>query len=188
MNYFEKVVKHIILVSKHRWFVFKLAMKAGIPWRGFVHDLSKFSPTEFFESVKYYNGSKSPIIVCREQNGYSRAWIHHKNHNKHHFEYWEDISKTERIGVFPPYKYIVEAVCDKIAAGMAYHGKDWNQTEPYEYWSKIEKNAPVVKHPASIEFMDKVLKKIAGEGLNQALNSKYLKATYKEIEKKYNLD
>ena len=185
MNYLTKMIKHIKLVSKHRWLVFKYATKAGIPWRGFVHDLSKFSPTEFFESVKYYNGSKSPILVSREKNGYSKAWIHHKNRNKHHFEYWEDVSKTERIGVFLPYKYIVEAACDKIAAGMVYNGKDWNQTEPYEYWSKIEKNTPVVKHPATIEFMNQVLKKIADDGLNQGLNSKYLKATYNAIAKKY---
>ena len=81
-----------------------------------MHDLSKFSPTEFFESVRYYNGKRSPLHLCREDKGYSKAWMHHKGRNKHHFEYWEDMSKNERFGVLLPYKYIVEAVCDKIAA------------------------------------------------------------------------
>lgn len=41
-------------------------------------------------SVKYYTGHHSPIAECRRQNGYSNAWIHHKNRNKHHIEYWYD--------------------------------------------------------------------------------------------------
>ena len=57
----SKAVKHLGLVNRHRWMVFKLCAKAGIPYRGLVHDLSKYSITEFWESVKYYNGSRSPI-------------------------------------------------------------------------------------------------------------------------------
>lgn len=66
MNLACKIVKHFLLISKHRWIVFKYAVRAGIPWRGITHDLSKYSPTEFFESIKYYNGHRSPILACRE--------------------------------------------------------------------------------------------------------------------------
>lgn len=48
------IIGHTKTVLKHKWVVFKLCCKAGIPWRGLVHDLSKFSPTEFWESAKYY--------------------------------------------------------------------------------------------------------------------------------------
>ena len=185
LNLAMKIWKHFCLVNKHRWYVFKLSIKAGIPWRGFVHDLSKYSPTEFFESVKYYNGKRSPLHVCREDKGYSLAWLHHKGRNKHHFEYWEDMDKNKRTPVFLPYKYIVEAVCDKIAAGMAYEGEKWNHKEPFEYWTNIEKPGPVLKHPASIEFMDTVLKKIYDNGLDDGLNPKYLKSIYKAISGKY---
>ena len=113
------------------------------------------------------------------------SWLHHKGRNKHHFEYWEDISKTQRFPVFLPYQYIVEAVCDKIAAGMVYNGKDWNQKEPFEYWTNIEKPGPVLKHPATIEFMDSVLKKIADDGLDAGLNPKYLKKMYADVSNKY---
>ncbi|MBR2744166.1 MAG: catalase [Clostridia bacterium] len=185
MNLCSKFFKHTCLVTKHRWYVFKYAVKAGIPLRGLLHDLSKFSPTEFFESVKYYNGKRSPLHVAREQIGYSAAWLHHKGRNKHHFEYWEDLSKTERFGVFMPYKYLVEALCDKISAGIVYQGKAWSQKEPYEYWMKIERNGPVVKHEGCVEFMDIVLKKIYDEGLDSAINRKYLKELYNSIAEKY---
>ena len=185
MNICTKIIKHICLVSKHRWLVFKFACKAGIPWRGFVHDLSKFSPSEFIESVKYYNGKRSPLHVAREVNGYSRAWLHHKGRNKHHFEYWVDISKTNRIGVFLPYKYMVESICDKLAAGQAYNGKSWTKEEPYNYWMNIERKAPVEKHPGTIEFVDTVLKKIYDEGIDAAINKKYLKGLYAKVKEKY---
>ena len=152
MNILVKTFKHTKLVCTHRWYVFKYAVKAGIPYRGLVHDLSKFSPTEFFESVKYYNGDKSPLHVCREHIG-----------------------------------YIVEAVCDKIAAGKTYKKDKWTQVEPYNYWTNIEKKAPVTKHPATIEFMDTVLKKIADEGLDIGLNKKFLKETYKNMIEKYEI-
>ena len=45
---------HFKLITKHRWIVFKLCLKAGLPWRGLVHDLSKYCPEEFFESSKYF--------------------------------------------------------------------------------------------------------------------------------------
>ena len=42
---------HLALVLRHKWRVFINCAKCGLVWRGLVHDLSKFSPTEFFESV-----------------------------------------------------------------------------------------------------------------------------------------
>ena len=186
-NIVSNIFKHIKLVSKHKWLVFKFSCKLGIPFRGFMHDFSKFSIQEFCESVKYYHGSLSPITMCKKDLGYSPAWLHHKGRNKHHFEYWEDLSKFQRIGVFPPYKYIVEAVCDKIGAGKTYNRDKWTQQEPYDYWTNIEKKAPVTKHHATIEFMDIVLKKIADGGLDSGLNKKFLKETYNQMIKKYEI-
>lgn len=187
MNLFQKTIKHFILVSKHKWLVFKFSLKAGIPIRGLLHDLSKFTPVEFFESIKYYNGKRSPLPAAREDIGYSKAWLHHKSRNKHHFEYWEDISKQERIGVYPPYKYLVEAICDKLSAGIIYGGKNWTKEEPYKYWITKEKNTPIARHPGTVDFVETVFKKVADVGINETLNSKYLKQLYKEIEIKYNI-
>ena len=58
----SNIFKHLKLITKHKWVVFKLCCRAGIPWRGFLHDFFIFLLTEFCESVKYYNGHKSPIV------------------------------------------------------------------------------------------------------------------------------
>ena len=105
----KNIIGHTKTVAKHKWIVFKLACRAGIPWRGFVHDLSKFSPTEFGESVKYYVGVHSPITEAKKDKGYSEAWLHHKGRNKHHLEYWIDSDANPVVPVIP-YKYIVALV------------------------------------------------------------------------------
>ena len=51
----KNAIKHIKLVLTHKWYVFIYCTKIGLPWRGSMHDMSKFSPTEFCESVKYYD-------------------------------------------------------------------------------------------------------------------------------------
>ena len=91
-NIISNFFKHIKLVSKHKWLVFKFSIRLGVPIRGLLHDLSKFSPEEFIESVKFYDGKVSPITRCKQKKGYSRAWLHHKGRNKHHTEYWVDFS------------------------------------------------------------------------------------------------
>ena len=101
----KNMVLHFNLVNKHRFKVFKLCCKAGIPFRGLMHDLSKYSITEFFESAKYYNGGFSPISTCKKENGYSKAWLHHKGRNKHHHEYWYDYAAPDKAAVIP-YKYL----------------------------------------------------------------------------------
>ena len=81
----KNALKHTKLVLRHKWVVFKLCCRVGIPWRGFMHDWSKFSPTEFCESIRYYVGTHSPIEECRRNKGYSYAWVHHVSKNKHHY-------------------------------------------------------------------------------------------------------
>lgn len=181
-----KALKHFNLINKHRWYVFQFSIKAGIPFRGLIHDLSKYSITEFFESVKYYTGHCSPIHFAKLDKGYSEAWLHHKGRNKHHFEYWEDVKNNERFGAFIPYKYIVECICDKLAACKAYNKKNFNQKQPLEYWNNVDKKSSIKIHPGIVEFTDEVLTKMSNDGINNTLNPKYLKNTYKKIYEKYN--
>ena len=119
-NFFFRAVAHIKTVLTHKKLVHELAKMAGIEHQGITHDLSKFSPTELFESIKYYtDGKQSPILACRKAKGYSRAWTHHIKHNKHHLEYW--IDEKARFGAkLMPYKYWAELICDNLAAGMTY--------------------------------------------------------------------
>ena len=63
----KNFIGHLKTITYHKIVVFKLCVKAGILYRGLVHDLSKYSPTEFWEGVKYYQeGKRSPISYCRE--------------------------------------------------------------------------------------------------------------------------
>ena len=173
----KKFFGHLFLVIRHRHAVFKNCFKCGIAWRGLVHDLSKFSPQEFFESVKYYTGRRSPIGVCREVNGYSNAWLHHKGRNKHHIEYWMDPDCREH--PMMPYKYAVECVCDKIAATKIYNGKAYDTSKPLEHWVKYGCKAP--GNPKTLKFIEKVFIDLKEMGEKAVLNKKYMRATYKEI-------
>ena len=51
---------HFHTVNKHRYEVFKLCCKCGIPMQGLLHDLSKYSFTEFVPGVKFWTGKASP--------------------------------------------------------------------------------------------------------------------------------
>ena len=61
--------------------------------------MSKYSPTEFWQGVRYYqDGKRSPNEAEREALGYSLAWMHHKGRNRHHFEYWSDYNpRTKQV-------------------------------------------------------------------------------------------
>ena len=187
MNIIAKTFKHLHVINKHKFYVFKYSIKAGIPIRGLLHDMSKYSPVEFFEGAKYFDGHRSPTHLAKMDKGYSRAWLHHKGRNKHHLEYWEDVTDhySEYYAAFMPYKYIVESLCDRISAGITYKGKEFNNKEPLNYWNNVERNNKVEKHPGVVEFFDTVLKKIYDEGINETLKPKYLKKVYKEIYDKY---
>ena len=128
---------HIRNILVHKWWVFYYACKFGIPWRGFMHDWSKFHPTEFFESVKYYQGDSSPIPYCKLVNGVSYAWQHHKGHNPHHYEYWIDnFDKGYGKPTYHkiPYEYLMEMMADWFAAGKTYHGKSFKAKDEVEWW------------------------------------------------------
>ena len=71
-------LKHFLTITNHRHKVMFNCLRAGIPLRGLLHDLSKYTPTEFIPGAKYFQGSRSPNEGEREAYGYSKAWIHHK--------------------------------------------------------------------------------------------------------------
>ena len=170
-------LKHIKLVFKHKWIVFKLCCKIGIPWRGFMHDWSKFSPTELFESIKYYDGHKSPVRICREINGYSEAWLHHKGRNKHHPEYWV-LNSIPQKAILMPYKYAAEMVCDKMAAGIVYKGKDWTLDTQLEYYKKERQES--ILHPQIDMFMLATFLEVSKNGLKDTFTKKNIKELYEK--------
>ena len=175
--YIKNFFKHLSLVLRHKNRVFINCAKCGIFWRGIAHDMSKFSPVEFFESVKYYQGNRSPIGACRRATGMSNAWLHHKGRNKHHIEYWLD-SECE-IAPMMPYKYAVECVCDKLAATRVYAGKNYNTDLPLVHWEKYGNK--VQGNPRTMQFIEEVFIDVKLYGEKHVLNSKYMKNKYRKV-------
>ena len=178
MNVFKRIVGHFSTVTRHRHQVIKYCAKAGILWQGLRHDLSKYTITEFIPGVKYYTGKRSPNEGERESLGYSKAWMHHKGRNKHHFEYWVDYNvKTKRSEpVVMPYNYVAEMFCDRVAASKIYNGKDYKQTFPLEYFERRRSHRSI--NPVTSMEIEKLLVMLAEEGEDKTF--KYIRKRLKE--------
>lgn len=127
---------HLHTINKHRFLVMKHCFKVGIPFQGLRHDLSKYSPSELIPGIKYFQGDRSPNEKERELFGYSKAWLHHKGRNRHHFEYWFDVSPvTHRYEpVKMPLKYLAEMFCDRVAASKIYKKDKYRDSDAFEYF------------------------------------------------------
>jgi hypothetical protein len=98
------------------------------------HDISKFSPTEWFSYVKNFYNDDGTKRSVRDSTGYydpkkcsntfEYGWLHHAHNNKHHWQYWilVDYDSTKILEM--PLKYVREMVADWYAAGMAQNHDD----------------------------------------------------------------
>ena len=170
----KNIIKHFCLITHHKWVVFKLCCKLGLYWRGLMHDISKYSWTEFGESIKYYQGNRSPIMAAREDKGYSEAWLHHKGRNKHHWEYWIDFTRDGIIAIEMPIKYVVEMFCDRVAATMVYRGSDFDFTAPLDYYNKTHHY--YVINEKTDQIIKDMLEHLANSNLDETI--KYIKNNY----------
>lgn len=151
-----KIIKHFITITRHRLKVMMFCFKCGLIWQGLTHDLSKYSFVEFFRSAKYYTGKRSPIYFEREALGYSKAWLHHKGRNKHHVEYWIDMSNETRIynPIVMPKRYIVESFCDRLSATKTYNKKQFEPIMVKQYFEKEKNTLPMrEKTKECLEFL-----------------------------------
>lgn len=109
-NYQEgrmKIIKHIKLVMKHKWIVFKLCCKIGMP-----------------------------------------------------------------------YKYAAEMVCDELAAGMVYNGKNWTQHTQLDYY--INKERKNLIHPQIDKFLIAIFTEVSQNGLDATLTKQNIKKLYEK--------
>lgn len=178
-NFFQ----HLKTVCKHKFYVAKYCFKAGLYWQGLVHDLSKFSPTEFFESVRYYQGTRSPIDACKEVNGMSMAWLHHKGRNKHHYEYWQDNFDKGTTHLTMPFKYALEMICDYLAAGNAYNGKKFTLQNELEWWKNKTKNKIAMSNE-TFDFVDIMMNTMAKENNVDAIRRERAYNIYQQVIKR----
>lgn len=160
----KNLIGHFRTITRHRHKVIAHCRKAGIFWQGLRHDLSKYSPTEFWLGVKYYQGTRSPNEGERDAYGYSLAWMHHKGRNKHHFEYWTDYyppTKTMQ-PVKMPLRYVAEMFCDRVAAGKIYQGDKYTDRSPLEYFLSAKSRRVI--HPETSALIESLLTMLAEKG------------------------
>ncbi len=169
---------HLSTITRHRHKVMLHCFKAGIFLQGLMHDLSKYSPEEFIPGVRYYQGYRSPNESERELVGYSRAWIHHKGRNKHHFEYWTDYSPKDRkiLPVKMPLKYVVEMFCDRVAASKIYGGDKYNDSYALNYFLRAKASRFI--HPETSDLIERLLTMLAEEGEDKTFS--YIRKLLKE--------
>lgn len=160
----NKCWEHFKTITKHRHVVIWHCFKAGIGLQGLFHDLSKYSLEEFLVGASHYQGNRSPNEGERDEYGYSKAWMHHKGRNKHHFEYWTDYDRVTRkmSPVQMPKRYVIEMFCDRVAAGKVYKGSQYTNSSPLEYYKKGSKTR--VLHPKTAKQLEYLLTMLAEKG------------------------
>lgn len=174
-----RAARHFATITRHRHTVIMYCARAGILWQGLRHDLSKYTPTEFFAGVRYYQGYRSPNEAERETIGYSSAWMHHKGRNRHHFEYWTDYDPGVRGKIRTiemPYRYVVEMLCDRLAASRIYNGKNYSPDEPLKYFLPGKPNRMI--HPDTSDLIESLLRMVAEKGEDETLE--YVRRTVRE--------
>ena len=176
-----KAIKHFNTITKHRHKVIAHAFKAGIGFQGLFHDLSKYSPREFMAGARYFQGTKSPNEEERALFGYSKAWMHHKGRNRHHFEYWTDYSPKTRVmePVEMPLNFVAEMFCDRVAASKIYNGKSYTDEAPLNYFLKAKATRFI--HPKTSDELEALLTMLKEKGEKETF--RHLKTKVREYRK-----
>ena len=131
---------YLWVIAKHKWFVLIAGWRMGVPfWRLIIHDLSKYSPVEFFAYARRFYGAADRL------EEFDRAWIHHQNHNPHHWQYWIDRSGDEYSPAEMPLVFVREMIADWLAAGRAYEG-EWPDVNEWTWWEKNKDRIEVRLH------------------------------------------
>jgi len=145
------LLRHYFIVLQHKWYVFKCGRELGVGYfRLIIHDWSKFMFSEAIDYAKWFGGDKS------NPDGFAKAWLHHQNTNKHHWEYWltrsgKGVEPGTIVPLFMPRKYVREMIADWMAASISYaKTKDMSEWLKSN-WYKIN------LHPESKEFAKTIL-------------------------------
>lgn len=161
-----KGLAHFRTINHHKTLVMKHCFKVGLYKQGLLHDLSKYSLTEFLVGARYFQGTRSPNNAEREDKGYSSAWLHHKGRNKHHLEYWIDYGPdgegSPMVGMKMPVCYVVEMFCDRVAASKTYNPTTYRDDFPLQYFEKSVKHYLI--HPDTEKLLRSLLTMLAEKG------------------------
>lgn len=116
-----------------------------------AHDRSKYSMEEFPFYAMHFHGPG-------DADGFARAWLHHMNHNPHHWQHWifpdgftPKGSTVENGVVRMPDRYALEMIADWYGASKTYTGS-WDMSE----W--LQKNMPRIRlHSETALYVRRIL-------------------------------
>ena len=162
--------KHFCTITHHKNLVMAGCFKIGLYKQGLLHDLSKYSSTEFLVGCKYYQGNMSPNNAERKDKGYSLAWLHHKGRNKHHLEYWIDYGVSNEngkehrgmVGMKMPVRYVCEMFIDRISASKNYQKEQYTDHSALDYFLKGKDHSLI--HPDTEALLWYLLLMLAKRG------------------------
>lgn len=173
-----QIWRHFKTITTHKMLVMKYCFAMGLYRQGLTHDLSKYSPAEFISGCIYYQGNRSPNNAEREATGVSKAWLHHKGRNRHHFEYWIDYGldcETGICGMQMPRKYVAEMIADRISASKVYEGEKYTDASPLAYYLSNKKKLWFI-HPDTKRELEGLLRMLAVNGEEYTL--RYIRYRY----------
>ena len=134
-------------------------------------------------NLDYTKGKFSPIKKCKEVNGYSMAWFHHKGRNKHHWEYWMDDFEKGFIPKKMPFKYALEMMCDFLGAGRAYYGDKFSIEAEYEWWQNKRKLVINTMHTDTFKLIDTLFNDMNKNGIEAILKDRqYINKLHRRYE------
>ena len=144
---------YLVYLLRHKWFVFIECLKLGIPWLGIMHDISKFSLSEFPFSARRYFGDATEQV----KQEYKYSWLHHQHHNKHHWIYWVVFTPlpkqeySEKDGCLPmPDRYAREMLADWTGSGKTFRKPDTKG------WYESQKDK-ILLHPYTRSWIERQL-------------------------------
>ena len=167
----RKAWAHFRTITYHKILVMRHCFKIGLYRQGLTHDLSKYSWTEFRIGVLYFQGDRSPNTAERTARGFSEAWLHHKGRNKHHYEYWIDFRNNGDAvmeGKRMPRRFVLEMVCDRVAASKVYQDEYYTDQSPLEYYHLEQTMGDLPIHPKTAAFLEYLLTLVATKGEKEA--------------------
>lgn len=125
----SNILEFLKYFMTHKYYVFIECFKRGLIWRGLVHDLSKFLPSEFPYHMRNYFYMKNGNLIKTNNNykvyntgdiNLDFAWLLHQKRNKHHWQWWTVPTDEGSLRIFEiPEPYLTEMICDWLGAGKA---------------------------------------------------------------------
>lgn len=171
MRHYLQYLRYILV---HKYFVFVAGLKVDASlWLLFIHDWSKFLPSEFFPYADYFYNKEKQSHEGLDAIGeyglaelapfgyymidrFNVAWLLHQRRNPHHWQYWYLMQDNDPSFPLPmPEKYAREMVADWAGAGRAITGK-WEVGTWYE--NNKEKT---LLHPDTRQFIEGLLQDLS---------------------------